>query len=407
MRSTDAVTTGDVGASARVDPHEFTLTAAHLITWERGAFSVRAMTDVEMTERATRDPTSCTLHLDCGAWQGDGEQAPLERPFGVVCGRTAALCEFTSDAEVVAVEGPDDEAGPINACLRALAGPQRRDVQVLRWLRSPMPIEPVAAGQRRTTRVFLPQMNLPLVPRMADLPANLIPDPTRLTCACHGPVMQRILYGVQAESQYVAVRCTIGRDPNQWFAMMAERSRSVAEDLARLTLRFERHARAWPAALVTLGPPCEIWAGFDLLFAATGAMAIVSPRVQEIAEERPWRGVLDAVLDTPARSALAHMARIAPSQLTWVGRDAASRIDTAWVEPHPTCLGGGAAEVVATVSPGDQAMVVRRHRRALRDEVIEAVEAYGSARLFRESPIASVFCWSSGERARLRHIVNA
>ncbi len=299
---------------------------AHALRWSGDLFAVTPLGPEEAAARALSAPHRCRTYMDCGVWQGDGDDAPVRRTFGVVCGRTTALCEFQNVGGLEDVSGPIDESVPINKLLRALAGPQRLDVAVLRVLRAPAPMgerdEDAGARRGRRVHVFLPDMHIPLVPQMPELRPSLIPDPTKATCFCHGPVMQRILYGERPTAQYSAVGCTLTRDPNQWFYMMSERHRPIAEDLLKFLARLTRYRAAAPVHLVQLGALFELWAGFELRFHATGRSAFIAPRIARAAHltvlARDWP---ERLVQSPARDALASIARFPAADRTLLSDD--------------------------------------------------------------------------------------
>lgn len=230
-------------------------------------------------EEGEREGADELVYLDCGAWSGDGKSAAAQRSFGVVCGRTAVLCEFSGTRPVELLQsGPADEIEPINKLLLTLAGPMRLDVTVRAWLRSRGgdPLPPASGG--RTAYLLLPDLRLPLVARLPDVNPDLVPDPNKATCSCHGPVVTRMLYGTkEAPTRYRVVGAPLSRNPNDWFYWMADSYKAVAADIIKLLDRLSKHPPSSPAHLVQLGRLCEVWTGYQCVLSSIGRAAFVRP----------------------------------------------------------------------------------------------------------------------------------
>lgn len=273
--------------------------------------------------------------IDCGAWTGDGKTNAAQRSFGLVCGRTAVLCDYSGTRPVqLLTDGPPDEIEPLNKALLTLAGPMRLDVTVRKALRSiadaPLP-EPPPRGDR-TVYLLLPEMHLPLVPRLPDVDPDLVPDPSKATCACHGPVVSRMLYGTkEAPSRYRAVGAPLSRNPNDWFYWMAESYRAVATDLIKLLDRLSKHPSSSPMHIVQLGDLYEVWTGYRCVLQAMGRTALVEPSI--VAGRDPesllaeWS---DKTLGTRSRDAVSRLVGLPRQRRTLLSRD--SRGQAAWFE---------------------------------------------------------------------------
>lgn len=249
------------------------------LTAMASVFSVGA----EAGESAVDESAAGFTYLDCGSWAGDGKVTASQRSFGLVCGRTAVLCEFAGTCPVELLkDGPLDEIEPINRLLQTLSGPMRFDVTVQRSLRAavmePAVERPPAAD--RAVYLLLPDLRLPLVPRLPDVDPDLVPDPNKATCACHGPVVSRMLYGTtEAPSRYRVVGAPLSRDPNDWFYWMAESYRAVATDVIKLLDRLRRHPSSAPVHVVQLGRLCEVWTGYRCVLQSIGSAAFVQPTI--------------------------------------------------------------------------------------------------------------------------------
>lgn len=271
--------------------------------------------------------------IDCGAWTGDGKTSAAQRSFGLVCGRTAVLCDYSGTRPVRPLtDGPPDEIDPLNKALLTLAGPMRLDVTVRRALRSiagaPLP-EPPPRGDR-TVYLLLPELHLPLVPRLPNVDPDLVPDPSKATCACHGPVVSRMLYGTkEAPARYRAVGAPLSRDPNDWFYWMAESYRAVAADLIKLLDRLSKHAS--PLHIVQLGGLCEVWTGYQCVLQAMGRAALLRP---SIVGDRDPEALLaewsDKTLGTKSRDAVSRLVGMPRQRRTLLSRD--TRAQAAWFE---------------------------------------------------------------------------
>ena len=215
------------------------------------------------------------LYLDCGAWVGDADEEGARRDFALVAGGLVALCEFRSGDPVELLPASDDAARAINRALTALAGPQRCDVTVRRTARASTP--PVGDDAPQV-HLLLPDMHLPILTTLPELHPDLIPDPTKATCPCHGPIISRILYGSQQEAAaYRAVGASISRNPNDWIYMMAQSYESAAKDLVRLVDRVAKLGAA--VHLVQLGGLFDLWDGYNCMFQGSGRMAWLRPEI--------------------------------------------------------------------------------------------------------------------------------
>jgi hypothetical protein len=268
----------------------------------------------EAVPRATVGETAFA-YLDCGVWAGDDRTSPARRCFALVCGRSVALCEFRVGERFEDLEGgPAAETARINKALRALSGRQRLDVQVLRFVAGKTAVE------EPPLYVFLPDVQLPLATKMPDLDPDLVPDPRAATCLCCGPILQRIMYGQEAESQYRAYGCNLGRDPNGWFIGMTEHFHEPAFDLVTFLGRLQDLRRAMPFHLVQLGEMFEVWAGYSCCYQASGRSAMVMPRVvrgiglRELVDY--WRGV---TIDDPIKRVLDSFSRFPEASRTMLG----------------------------------------------------------------------------------------
>jgi hypothetical protein len=111
------------------------------------------------------------VYLDVGRWGGTKDNPT--RDFGIVCGRTAAICAFTNGsagpykphlgAVTTLTKGPEDEIGPINKLLAKLAGSALGTPQVRNYMtaKSPLPAGVQTIAQK--VYVILGDMHLPAV----------------------------------------------------------------------------------------------------------------------------------------------------------------------------------------------------------------------------------------------------
>lgn len=135
MSALTAATVGGYGeddASPWVRRAVDSVAPGYVVAWKEERFQLFPIAEVEDAVEA--EPSRWVLHLECGAWWGDGVHEPLSRTFAMVCGRTVALCQFATGEKFDDLIGPAPEVDPLNTALRGLSGPQRRDVQVLRTL---------------------------------------------------------------------------------------------------------------------------------------------------------------------------------------------------------------------------------------------------------------------------------
>jgi hypothetical protein len=246
--------------------------------------------------------------LDCGTWQGDGKSLPVQRPFAVVCGHTVVLCEFSGTQPMQPVkDGPPADIERIQRLLSTLAGPMRFDVCVRGIRRLDIPI---STG----IHVFLPEMHLPLVPKLPDVDPNLVADPNQATCSCHGPVITRMLYGApEAPNRYRVVAAPLSRNPNDWFYWMAEVHRALADDLIKFLDRLAKYPSSESVHLVQLGGLAEVWQGYRCMVQSLGWAAYVRPTiVDDLAPEKlleEWSGKTIATKNRDAVERAVHWQR--------------------------------------------------------------------------------------------------
>lgn len=271
------------------------------------------------SDAGARETRGSFTYIDCGAWIGDGQSLPARRDFALVCGRTSVLCEFQGAERLEPLtDFPAAELAPLNRVLAALAGPQRSDVTIRRSLRAPG--EVVGDG---SVYVFLPDTHLPILTKLPDLHPDLVPDPTKATCPCHGPIVTRILYGTTAAAaQYRAIGASISRNPNDWVFMLAEAHEVAAKDLVRFVDRLTKYAGAQPVHLVQLGSLFDLWDGFSCAFHGNGRMAFIKPEIRaHVSEEELvayWTGVTH---DTRTRDAVLKLLRVPQARRTFVHAD--------------------------------------------------------------------------------------
>ncbi len=212
--------------------------------------------------------------LDCGVWQGDGKSIAARRPFAVAHGQTLALCEYAGTQPMQPWPlGDAADLEAIHRLLGILAGPMRFDVTIRDVRRLDAPLSDALY-------IFLPEMHLPLVPRLPDVDPKIVPDPNQATCACHGPVIKRLLYGApEAKNQYRVVAAPISRNPNDWFYWLAEMHRAVADDLIKFLDRLAKVPAPDKLRLVQLGGLVEVWPGYRCAVQSLGWAAYVEPTV--------------------------------------------------------------------------------------------------------------------------------
>ncbi|HMY20862.1 MAG TPA: hypothetical protein PKA58_31275, partial [Polyangium sp.] len=222
-----------------------------------------------MTNRAVQ-----LTFLDCGVWQGDGKSIAARRPFAVVHGQTLALCEYAGTQPMQPwPQGHAADLDAIHRLLGILAGPMRFDVTIREVRRLDAPLSDALY-------IFLPEMHLPLVPRLPDVDPKIVPDPNQATCACHGPVIKRLLYGApEAKNQYRVVAAPLSRNPNDWFYWLAEMHRPVADDLIKFLDRLAKASTQDKVRVVQLGGLVEVWPGYRCAVQSLGWAAYVEPTV--------------------------------------------------------------------------------------------------------------------------------
>lgn len=273
--------------------------------------------------------------LDCGAWVGDGKAVPSQRGFGLVCGRTAVLCELSGKQPVKPLtDGPAAEIDPLNRVILALAGPMRFDVTVRGVIRAPGD----APGGDPRVFVLLPETRLPLVPRLPSVKPDLVPDPNKATCACHGPVVTRMLYGTRdAPPRYRAVGAPLSRNPNDWFYWMAETYRAVADDLLKVLDRLSKLPGREAVHVVQLGALCEVWTGYSCTVQSMGWAAFVQPTiVDDLGPEDLVAAWSDKVIGTKSRDATARLLGLPRARRSLLHDDAFEAPRSLVAEPRIT-----------------------------------------------------------------------
>lgn len=238
--------------------------------------------------------------LDCGVWMGDGKSIPAQRPFAVAFGRTLALCEYSGTQPMQPwPHGDPADLEPIHRLLGTLAGPMRFDVTIrdVRRLDAPLP---------DVLHIFLPEMHLPLVPRLPDVDPKIVPDPNQATCACHGPVIKRMLYGAaDAPTRYRVVAAPMSRNPNDWFYWLAEVHRAVADDLIKFLDRLAKVPGQDKLHLMQLGGLAEVWLGYRCALQSLGWAAYVKPTVlDDLGPEKLLAEWSDKTVTTKHRDAV-------------------------------------------------------------------------------------------------------
>ncbi len=263
------------------------------------------------------------LFLDCGAFTGDGQSAPKQRSFALICGQIAVLCSFfgTKPFTPLGHIGPPEERDALNKVLLALAGPMRLDITLHAW--ESIPTQHPTPD--RHVYLLLPGPRLPLVTPMPDLNPELIPDPTRANCPCHGPVVTRMLYGTpEAPSRYRAVGALLSRNPSDWFYLMAESHRECATDFCKLLDRITR--LSLPIQIIVLGPLWELWTGYRCVFQGSGRAAFIAPEIlTEISEEALSGHWLSKVMNTKSREAITRFLRLPKARRSVLGANAFER----------------------------------------------------------------------------------
>lgn len=238
--------------------------------------------------------------LDCGVWQGDGKSIAARRPFAVAHGQTLALCEFSGTQPMqLWPQGDAADLDVIHRLLSILAGPMRFDVTIREVRRLDAPLSDALF-------IFLPEMHLPLVPRLPDVDPKKVPDPNQATCACHGPVIKRLLYGAQeAKNQYRVVAAPISRNPNDWFYWLAEMHRPVADDLIKFLDRLAKVPAVDKMRVVQLGGLAEVWPGYRCAVQSLGWAAYVEPTVvADLGPEKLLAEWSDKTITTKHRDAV-------------------------------------------------------------------------------------------------------
>jgi hypothetical protein len=139
--------------------------------WMRGAQAAASVANAQTSSGTTiQTPGESFLYLDVGRWGGKGSDG--KRDFGIVCGRTAALCAFTqgSEGSYTQVPGgdqvtdaPEDEKGPINALLAKLGGSELGKPKVRRFKTARMPLPPGTSSLAQKVYVIIGDMHLPVV----------------------------------------------------------------------------------------------------------------------------------------------------------------------------------------------------------------------------------------------------
>lgn len=224
-------------------------------------------------------------------------------------------------------EGSPEEISALNKLLLALAGPMRLDVSISNIERIPLPSANAGQNQDRGVYLLLPGPRLPLVTPMPDLDPELIPDPMRANCPCHGPVVSRMLYGTpELPSRYRAVGALLSRNPSDWFYLMAESHRAAASDLCKLLDRLNRLGPTFPLHIVVLGSLCELWTGYKCVFQGSGRAAFIAPEIlQHVGEEALRDHWLKVVMNTKNREAVQRFLRLPKQRRSVLGAEAFER----------------------------------------------------------------------------------
>lgn len=339
-------------------------------------------------------PGESFVYLDCGSWAGDGKSQALERSFGLVCGATAVLCSFAGHRPMAMLpEDPAGESGPLNKLLATLAGPMKIDVTVERVARAG---GAVRASPDRTVYVLLPGPDLPLVMPMPELDPNLVPDPTRANCACHGPVISRMLYGTpDAPAMYRATSALLSRNPSDWFYLLAESYKPAANDLAKLLERLSRHSPTAPVHLIQLGGLCDVWPGYKCVFQGSGRAAFVEPEIlEDVPEEELASRWLPVAMATKNREAVARLLRYPAGRRTLLRDGAFESPGGLWAEGRSAVSFGDDEPPLAFLALREQKAQFRPWRRAL-PPGFRIAELSRAAARWKERPF-SVFATARG-----------
>ena len=254
------------------------------------------------------------VYVDCGAWMGDGRNAPLQRSFVLQCGSVVALCEFRPGSVWRPKEATGDPANAaVDRVLKALAGPQAMDVVVRARVATPWS----GSAAANAVNVFLPDMHLPLITPMPDVDRDLVPDPAQATCWCHGPIFARIDGKVGQLSEYRAIGTYLSRNPNDWFQLLANTYRAAADDLIRFLDRLSRLGLNTRYHVIHLGGVFDVWAGYQCVFHARGLAAYMRPRIVATAGEESFRSKwVEQTVDGRIKEAVTRLFRVQSDRRT-------------------------------------------------------------------------------------------
>lgn len=283
-------------------------------------------------------PSPALLFLDCGAFSGDGQGDLARRSFALVCGRTALLCSFSGTKALFIPQDLGtcpEETQALQKVLLHLAGPMRLDVSLHGREHLPLPCS-TPNSPDFTVYLLLPAPRLPLVTPMPDLDPELIPDPSRANCPCHGPVVTRMLYGTpEAPARYRAVGALLSRNPSDWFYLMAESHRLAAADLCKLLDRLVKLGPHFPLHLLVLGHLYELWTGYQCVFQGSGRAAFIKPTIlQDVDEKTLLDHWLPRVMNTKNREAVMRLLKIPKDRRTILGAGAFEREGHLLVDGH-------------------------------------------------------------------------
>lgn len=247
------------------------------IPFQRGAQRAAAVANAQTGASTTiQAPAQSFLYMDVGRWGGTG--ADGRRDFGLVCGRTAALCAYTQGnggrrfkdyGSVPLTDGPQDEINPINALLGKLVGEHLGAPKVRRYItsRAPLPHGVTTIAQR--VYVVVGDMHLPVVTDK-DPDGNVVPrgaqsfEQAELRGRRVGRARRVDMFkdlGVISDSdaalwheRYVAAEIfqEAGLDLTEFVGMMTRARGNIGAEL-------------W---LMQLGDMFDLWLGFDCFLAS-------------------------------------------------------------------------------------------------------------------------------------------
>jgi hypothetical protein len=247
------------------------------IPFQRGAQGPAAVANAQTGAQTTlQTPGSSFLYLDVGRWGGTGSDG--RRDFGIVCGRTAALCAFPqgsgnrqyerySGAKTTLDDGPRDEIDPINKLLGQLASSPLGAPQVRRYLWAKAPLLPGAGNFSKKVYVVVGDMHLPVVTRAGPdgRPLPSTPQPAEQS-ELHGRRVGRIRRGHSGNDMGIMP----DSDAVLWHEayLAGEIFQEAGEDLVSfadmLTAAKDKiGADLW---LLQLGDMFDLWLGLDCFF---------------------------------------------------------------------------------------------------------------------------------------------